>query len=535
MAFLLAQGGNTLYKIDPATGTATALSLPSGVTLSTTRKPKFAVLNQWVVMTNSPTVNLAIDPEGVVRRLVPRAPISPPFVAGGSGTGLTGTYSIKESFVVMDTAGNLLMESALSPASVAVAVANKDLSIAGIAISEDSITARRLYRNTTLGTTFYNLIDVDGNVVTAAVNSIADASLSLLPAQPTILVPPPGTMQDTRLKLITSWKNRLWGVSTNPDDIDSVFYSEDGKVYAWPNSLTAYPKGQDSDGIVAFAPRKDQLGLLKKAGLWQITGTSNANFSIVQLVFDKGGCIAPDTVIVINDRAYWLGRDGVYEWSAEGVKNISDEMVKPWFQAKDNTYFETSRFPVAFAKYNEARNSYSLHLAASGSSSEDRWVEFNLTNRKWYGPHKTAAFTPSSAAVALDSNALPFTVVGGTDGVIYKANQTTLHDGASSVIDMDCYGPFHSVDAPDIEHYWGELSVLTKKDVAGTLSVIPYVGALDVAAGATIAHDLTKERELLRRLGDGRLCRLRFRQNTVDQGAIIYGYEISPVFENGRR
>ncbi len=107
MSFILVQGGTSLYKVDPTTGTATTLTLPTNVTLSTTRKPKFAVLNQWVAMTNSPSRNLVIDPEGVVRVMVPRAPIAPPNVAVGSGTGLTGAYTYKTSFVVIGSDGSL--------------------------------------------------------------------------------------------------------------------------------------------------------------------------------------------------------------------------------------------------------------------------------------------------------------------------------------------------------------------------------------------------------------------------------------------
>src|SRR5262245_56242531 len=136
MAFLVVQGGSSLYKVDPDSGSATALTLPTGVTLDTTRKPRMAVLNQWVVIVNSPTRNLAIDPEGTVRVLVPKGPLSPPYMVGGSGTGLTGSYKVKQSFIVEDTAGNLLMESPLSPASPAVSVTNKDLSILLAAISE---------------------------------------------------------------------------------------------------------------------------------------------------------------------------------------------------------------------------------------------------------------------------------------------------------------------------------------------------------------------------------------------------------------
>lgn len=535
MAFLVAQGGASFYKVNPDTGAATALTLPTGVTLSTARKPRFAVLNQWVVIVNSPTRNLAIDPEGNVRVLVPRPPMSPPHMVGGSGSGLTGTWKVKQSFVVFDTAGNLLMESPLSPASPGVTITDDALTVSNVAISEDTVTARRLYRNVTGGTSFFHWLDVDGNTVTGTISNLADAALSLLPAAGSLQAPP-GTLAGTRLKNIVAWKNRLWGVSDNPDDVDTIHYTEDGKVYAWANSLDAYPKGQDSEGVVGFAARKNELGILKRNGLWQITGSANSNFSIVQLTFGKAGCVAPDSIVVVNDRAYWLGKDGVYEWSAEGIRNISDDSVKPWFEpvAAENSYFATGQFANAFGRYNEARNSYELHLAAFGSTTADRWVSFNLSNRKWYGPHKTAALTPSHAAHGLDGNALPISLVGGTDGIIYKANSSTKHDGTSSAIDFDCYGPWHCEDAPDIEHTWLQLSMHTKIESSGTLDVIPYVGRLAVSAGSTISHTLTTGRELLRRLGDGALMRLRLRQNTADVGVTVYGYEV-PNFEIGRR
>lgn len=532
MAFLVVQGGSSLYKVDPATGSATALTLPSDITLDTTRKPKFAILNQWVVVTNSPSRNIAIDPEGNVRPLVPRAPVSPPKVAAGSGTGLTGAYQVKQSFVVFDTAGNLLMESPLSPASPSVTITNKDLSVTQVAISSDSISARRLYRTAAGGTSYFQWIDVDGNTTTAIQSNLSDASLALLPAQPTVLTPPPGTLPGTRMKNIVSWKNRLWGVSSDPEQVDRVVYTEDGKVYAWPNALTAYPTGQDTEGIVAFAPRRDQLGIIKRNGLWQIAGSSSATFQVTQIVYGKGGCEAPDSVVVSNDRAYWLSNDGVYEWGPDGIKNISEGTVDPWFTS--DTYFNRTRFANAFAKYNHVTDSYELHLAAAGSSSEDRWVSYNIRSKAWFGPHKTDAFTPNHAANGLTSGNLPIVLVGGTDGKVYTANSSTFTDGASTAIDMDVYGPFHHGEAPDIQHLWLELSMLSKKEAGGTLSILPYVGRLDATVGTTISHDLTTGRERLRRLGSGALCRLRFQQNTNAQGATIYGYEL-PFHELGRR
>lgn len=537
MGFLLVQGGDSLYKVDPATGAETELTLPTGVTLSTTRKPRFAILNQWVVMVNSPTRNLVIDPEGTVRVLTPLAPSSPPNVAAGSGTGLTGDYQVKASFVVEGSDGQLYMESPLSPASAAITLSNTNIALTRIPKSGDTITKRRLYRTAAGGTEYFRWFDVDGNTVTSAANGLADAGLALLPAVGSDLTAPPGSLPGTYMKAITSWRSILWGVADDPDLVDTIFYTAAGKVYAWPNSLNAFPKGLDEKGVIGFAPRRNELGILKRNGVWQITGDSNLNFRIVQIVGgtdqpSRGGCIAEDSIVVIGDRGYWLGNDGVYEWGPNGVNPITDDDVAPWFTS--DTYFNRSRFPNAFAKYNKVRNTYDLHLAAVGSSDEDRWVSFNLTNRKWYGPHLTALFTPSHAAAGVDTNGLPLCLVGSTDGIVYTANAATFRDGAATAIDFDCFGRFHHGDAPDVHHYWGLMSVLSKIEAAGTLTVTPYLGGLNASAGTAKSHTLTTGRQVLGRIGFGRLMRLRMRQNTVNQGVSVFGYEI-PYSEVGRR
>lgn len=541
MAYLITQGGTSLYKVDIVTGTATALSLPTGVTLSSTRKPKFAVLNQWVVVVNSPTRNLAIDPEGTVRVMVPRPPSAPPTAVAGSSTGLTGAYRYAVTNVVLNSDGELLMESPLGPLSKSVTLANNDASLTDIEVSLDSISARRLYRTLSGGAEpdLFHVMDIDGNVATAVLDNISDASLELLPVAASTLVTPPGTLPGMRFKNIVEWKSRLWAISDNPSLIDTVFATETNKVYAWANQLVAYPTGQDKRGLVGFAVRKNALGLLKRNGLWQIAGTSGstgvaiANVSLQQ-VANAPGSLSEDTILTVpGDKVLYLGRDGVYEWSDGGVVNVSKDQVHPWFTT--DTYFNRTRFANAFARYNEVRNSYCLHLAAAGSSSEDRWVEFNLTNRKWYGPHLTSLFTPSHAFGIVDDDGLPLTFVGGTDGIIYQGNNTTKKDGASTAIAVDCFGPFHSMDEPDIEHFWGRLSVLSKIESAGTATITPYVGGLDASAGTTLTHTLTTGREQLGVIGDGRLMRLRFQKSTSGQSITIYGYELDNVFENGRR
>jgi hypothetical protein len=543
VAFFLAQGGASLYKVDVASGARTALTLPTGITLSTTRKPRFALLNEWVMMTNSPTRNLLIDAEGAML-VLPKAPTHPPSVVAGASTGLTGAYTYWTSFKVKDREGRVLLESPLSPPSASVTLANQNASLSDIELPssgadsyfERTFGARGVYRSLAGGSVPFHLFDIDDVSSRAALDNAPDATLELLPADTDVLVSPPGTTPGVRLQALTEWKSRLWAVSN--EDPDTILISETNKVYAWPNSVVAYPKGQDSLGVIAFAKRRNQLGFLKRNGVWMVNATSGNtgiavdNLSVKQISWENTGCIAEDSVVTIGDTVYWLGRDGVYEWTDDGVHSISKDLTHPWFTS--DTYFNRTRFQYAFGRYNEITNSYELHLAGVGDSTETRWVSFNLTNRKWYGPHKTGALTPTHAAHLVDANGLPVTLVGGSDGVIYTGNSSNKRDGAATAIDMDCYGPWHHGGDPDKTHTWLQLSVLSKIESAGTMDVIPYVGGLDASAGTTITHTLTTGRELLSRLGVGRLARLRFRKNTVNQSATIYGYEL-PWITNGRR
>lgn len=538
MAILLAQGGSTLYRVDLSTGTATALTLPSGVTLSSTRKPRWAILNQWVVLVNSPTRNLAIDPEGTVRVLVPRPPTHPPTIAAGSSTGLTGDFMTACSFIVENSDGELLMESPISPTSPTLTITNKDISYTDIPLALDTITARRIYRTTAGGTALFQLVDLNGNEKQSLLNAASDTTLALLPEAVETLIAPPGTLPGVRLKTIIEWKSRLFGVADTPDLVDTVFASDTNRIYAWPNRIVAHPTGLDEKGIIGFVPRKNQLGILKRNGLWQIsastssTGVAIANTSIQQVSLNRGGGVAEDSIIVHDDKGYWLGAEGVYEWGDGAPVNISDEKVKPWFTT--DTYFNRSRFPNAFGKWNEVRGTYDLHLANAGDSTENRWVSFDPISRAWYGPHLTSAFTPSHATNGLDEDGLPIALVGGTDGIIYTANSSTFRDGASTAISMDAIGRFHHADDPDSEKVWGELSILSQIEGSGTLTITPYVGRLNASAGSTISHDLTTGRQRLRRLGAGAMCRLQFTLNTVNVGTSIFGYEI-PVTRSGRR
>jgi hypothetical protein len=535
MALLLVQAYDALKLACPVTGASSSLSLPSGVTINPARIPSIATLAKGAAIVNSPTRNLLITSSKTLVPLVPITPSSTPSVAATSSGVLTGAYRVAVSYAIKDSAGDIITESPMSALSSAAALSAQQLAITSIPLSgEASVNCRRIYRTLSGGSILFHLSDIDNNTATTLTDNTADASLSILPEVDHATTGPPGTLttDDYTLRLVVSWKNRLWACSNDPAELDNILYTEDGTVYKWSGSITAYPKGQELNGVMAITPRRDQLGIIKRSGLWQITGDSDANFRIVQLATGKGGCVSRRSVVAVNDSVFWLGLDGVYEWGPSGVHSITDDTVRPWFTT--STYFNRDEFQDSFAKFNPVRNQYELHLCPTGSTNQTSWVAYNLDTKTWLGPHITSLTNFISGTSSETHNGLPRTLVGGSDANVYVYSPTTYHDGTATAIAVDVETPFFSGDAPDIEHYWGEMSVLSKVQAAGTLTITPTVGRLNASAGTAISHTLTTGRQRLRRLGIGALLKLRLQHSTVDQGVTVYGIEV-PFHEVGRR
>jgi hypothetical protein len=534
----LAHAGTAL-QIVKSSGAVVTLTLPAGVTISSTFRARSGVLGQHVVIVNAPSENLWLDTQdNTLRRLSSIPPLAAPMLAAGTGTGLTGAYQAKVSFAVKDANGFILSESPLSPISAAVTLANKNLAISNIPISlNPDVNCRRLYRTASGGTVFFQSMDIDDNFTTSIVDGLSDDSLSRLPADPE-LGNPAAAIPGERLTLIVAWKDRLWAVAARYDLRDHVIFTGPGRFYAWPvsNDFPAYPVGEDTFGVTGFLARRDALGVLKRNRLMKIVGSSEADFEMI-IVVEEQGCIAPESCIVIRDVGYWLAKDGVYAWSDAGVKCITRKNVDPWFTQDE--VFNRAQFEYAIGGYNPVANSYELNLAAAGSSVNDRWISYQIDKDEWLGPHRTSAFTPTARALLYgDDNAIR-PVQAGADGFIYVANQAGNADQiGGSLFRRAIAGriktKYHSDGAPNSTHVWGQLSVLSRIESIGTMTATPYVGRLNAGASPSKAINLTRGRERLSRIGVGPLCALQFDQNELGSRFLLYGYEM-PVFEAGVR
>lgn len=529
MPFYIVQHGTNVSLVNTS-GTATVLTLPTGVTVSDDVPPRFAIWRREVVMVNSPSEPIAINSQGDVRILTPIAPPTAPVIAGTGAGNLTGVYQVKVSFYIKDEFGTLLSESGLSPVSNSVTLTAQILRATNIPISAQDVSGRRLYRTTAGGSVFFPWIDVDGNVVTTAQGDLTDAAMELVSA-PTNL----GTGPD--LSIVCEWRGRLWGA--DKDNIDSLRRTAADTSFAWDPDLEfeVPPVGRDRRGITSLVKRRDELGVGKWDSFQMVTGNDDDNFTLVQ-VAEQIGVVSHESVQVVDDEAFFLGAPyGVYKWMDGGIVNISDEKVKAWFST--DTYFNRAMFEFSKSNYDPVYKIYILHLAAAGSTVNDRWIYYDIEGDQWYGPHKTDEFTPTAAGFLTTEEDNPLPTIGSSNGFLWR-NQATRTDGASTPVDMDVDTSFMcgTPPAPDIDKAFLELGVISKIQPTGLpkiLTITPKVGGLDATAQTAILHDMTLGRERLPRLGaPGRFAQLNFRQATADTDVVLYGFEI-PYFELGRR
>jgi hypothetical protein len=339
------------------------------------------------------------------------------------------------------------------------------------------------------------------------------------------------------LTLIAEFRNRLWGVDRV--DIDDLRYTEAGSMWQWAgdNSIPIPKIGADSRGITGLIGRREALGIGRRNAMRQITGTGNTDFRVVNLT-ENVGIESQETVAIYNDTAWWLWKDGVYQWDSNGIKCVSDGIggkgaVRSWFAT--DSYFNRAKFNIAFAHIIPERHVYRLFLCSAGSSTIDRFVDFDFAEGIWWGPHKTGAFTPACALTVADANDTPVAMVGSSDVFFLWKEQATRTDGTATAIDLSVDTKHHDCGTPMIDKFFGQMDVVMVPQTGGFMTVTPSAGELDaVAATQTLQADLRDAAQCLGRVGHGKMVTVNFRQATVGQDVELLGYEL-PFSEFGHR
>lgn len=483
----LIQANGVLHRVMPD-GTYGALPLPAGVTVSELVPVRSVVFNRRLILTNGVSRNVQVDVNQIARLLQPRAPNTALTAAAGAAGNLTGTYTWKYTFAIMD--GNVVIaESEFSPVSNELALTADQASLSGIMQSVDpGVNARRIYRTASDGGSDYFLVTTLMNsTATTYTDNTTDEATSSFPSEPSLGVAF-GTTEQSRLTLLATWKDRLW--ATPDQHRDRVYFSGNRVQYGWNADyyFVAGAEGTDSFGVTALVARRNELFIGKKRSLHKITGDKLSNFGIVDIPGGIG-VWAPESAILIRDAVYFLAEDGVYRWDGT-LTNLSKLSVHPWFTEDGD--FNLARLDEAVAHWNQKLDTYELYLPVDGSNDLDRWITFDLRAQEWLGPHRTSAYTPKCVGVLDGTDGRQRPAVGATNGEVYLKNSDDWTDGASSAIEMIATtNPMHGGDV-EREKVFLELETHHKALSAGTLTVGSRVGDLDALTGGISVVSITR-------------------------------------------
>lgn len=536
MAFTVVQAGSSLQAISPS-GTIQTLTLPSGVTIDETIKGQFHTLNRQLLFTGAPSQNLWIDPiTFTVRPMVLQTPNAAPTLTA-AGTGLTGGYRAAYSYGLIDANGRLIQESSLSPVTDQISLTNQGLNWTAIQVSPDSsVNCRILYRSLAEGDadSLFPVATIYDNATTSFLgDATPDDALGGLVAA-TYLLPPAGTVPGTRAALAVVHQNRMFIIDAN--DPDSLVWSnaQSFTAFSIDNGARLTGDGEDQYGGQGFLSRREELVILKRSRVIRFVGSSNDDFEMMPDDSSQNvGCLAPRSALVIDNIGYFLASDGVYVVDSDGVRSITLGVVDPWF--KSDLYFNRSGFYLAEAGYNPDTHAYELHLTAVGTAvgTLDRWIAFDIKKGVWFGPHLTSAFTPVSRGLVISSAGLKLAAVGASDGYVYLMNQTTKSDvagasGSAVGIAVDWIHSFFHGDSPDFYHYWAMPTFhYQNESSSNTVALSWYVGEL---VGSTFPLSdtlpLNVDRKRSKRLGAGRLMRMRFQHSTAGENFLLRGVQV---------
>lgn len=257
-----------------------------------------------------------------------------PLASVGGGTGLTGDYSVKFTYI-RKFGGSVVSESNPSGASNTVTLANEDLDFTVVASDDSSVTNIRVYRTVAGGATYLFDQDVDNTTATVT-SSQSDGGLGSAVDEDND-VPRPATLahvlrdrvwlNDIGYPSRLHWSKRFFPESFPANNFIDVTTNED--------AITAL--ASSNNVLVAFTARTKYRVIEQDDNTVAVTGdipfigASTAGFVSFELPSARGTS-ASRAVVSTPVGIIYPSRDGIYvtDGTTAPEQSISDE-IQPIF------------------------------------------------------------------------------------------------------------------------------------------------------------------------------------------------------------
>jgi hypothetical protein len=169
----------------------------------------------------------------------------------------------------------------------------------------------------------------------------------------------------------------------------------DSSYEVWPNGIAgskpnmpeAFPipyrwyAGSKDAAILRGVSLRDSLFILKEDGVWRLWGTDPNNIQIA-LLDGTVNCIAPDSVVVLNNQIFALTTQGVVSITENGVTIVSRPIERDLLDLLATD--AADMFNNAFAVGYESERAYTLFLpTVAADVYPTQYYRYNVITNNW--------------------------------------------------------------------------------------------------------------------------------------------------------
>lgn len=216
--------------------------------------------------------------------------------------------------------------------------------------------------------------------------------------------------------------NRMW-LANSDNERSRVWFCEDSDPTSWDLDNFFDVSSDDGDEITGLVGFMSDLLIFKDNSIWVAQGTYDPEneLTLSKRVADAG-CVAGRSLVTINNRVYFLGKEGIYEFDGVAARIISEPV--------ENIIKNINPAQKEYACAAGADSKYYLSYAPLGSNVNTEMLVYDTLARSWVkfdGKYAEAADILVLSG-ADDSNQV---LIGSSKdtGIIYELDRSDSDDG----------------------------------------------------------------------------------------------------------
>lgn len=217
-------------------------------------------------------------------------------------------------------------------------------------------------------------------------------------------------------KFLAVYKERMFVADGTP----TIYWSKvnDAEVYTTPDGGQANVETYDSEGIVGLAVVGSSLLIFKEDSIARFVGHDTETIEIdkdTEGVSPDVGCIAPGTIVRVDDFVFFLSDRGPYIANEGGVQPIGQKIEAELAE------WDKANWSLAWAVHNKDQREILL-IVPVDAVNDIAWC-YNLRTQSWTGPWDFGYNIIT---------ACPFERTDGTQGILFGGDDGWVRDGDNS-------------------------------------------------------------------------------------------------------